>query len=872
MLNDEISSSLLVNKSFMKQVFLQTLVVCINVNKSDYYVRVLIDSGSVKSYLSKFLSVTLNLECTGEDTIIHGLFGGIEKGKIPKKYRVNVNNIDKSFSFDLDVMDQEKICVSIPKISNPKIINKIKNSGILASDICFNENMCLYENDPNEIHMLIGADFAGRLLTGEIKQITENLVAIHTRLGWTLMGESGENTRRCETLLSLHVSDLDISELWRLDTIGIKDLGENQSKRELEEAAKLHFLENVKGIMKADTCIWDIFKPIPFRATIEFHLKNAPDHYKETAHTLLESFYVDNLVCSVNSKEKLDKLIVESQEILEEERRSVPVLGLKWDLDQDLLSVDIKVHESKNEILTKRKILSLVHKIFDPIGYTCPVTLIPKIMLQECWTLKVKWDSELPASIWQKFQKWKDQLDRLKAIAVPRCMIEDPETSQNLSLHVFCDASKAAYATCIFLKSENENSASCQLVQARSRVAPLKSISIPRLELFACTIGARLARTVKEDLKLPSLPVFYWSDSTNALYWIKKSENWAVFVSNRVKEIRNLSNPDDWYYVPGSKNPADLPSRGCSVDVLAKSKWWEGPDWLRGPPKDWPIKEIYPDFEIVNAEKRKTVTSATNSETNKFKFFNDVSSFGKIVRIMAYVLRFCNNLKKNRIDPKKGKLEVAEHYEAEKVILKEIQLETLAEEKQIKLNTMKGDDGLIRVETRVSCRKDLETFRYPILLPNTHQLVKKLIMEKHIELEHAGTQTLMSNLRESYWIIKSRKTIRQVVRSCITCKRFSARPLETVSIPLPEDRVRDAAIFEVCGVDLCGPLFFLKENKKYWIVLFTCAIYRAVHLELITSLSTDSFILAFRRFIARRGRPTTIYSDNGKILSAHSTL
>ncbi|GFW43533.1 uncharacterized protein TNCV_4768851 [Trichonephila clavipes] len=161
-------------------------------------------------------------------------------------------------------------------------------------------------------------------------------------------------------------------------------------------------------------------------------------------------------------------------------------------------------------------------------------------MLQECWTLKVKWDSELPASIWQKFQKWKDQLDRLKAIAVPRCMIEDPETSQNLSLHVFCDASKAAYATCIFLRSENENSASCQLVQARSRVAPLKSISIPRLELLACTIGARLARTVKEDLKLPSLPVFYWSDSTNALYWIKKSENWAVFVSNRVKEIRNL--------------------------------------------------------------------------------------------------------------------------------------------------------------------------------------------------------------------------------------------------------------------------------------------------------------------------------------------
>ncbi|GFT86135.1 DUF5641 domain-containing protein [Trichonephila clavipes] len=115
---------------------------------------------------------------------------------------------------------------------------------------------------------------------------------------------------------------------------------------------------------------------------------------------------------------------------------------------------------------------------------------------------------------------------------------------------------------------------------------------------------------------------------------------------------------------------------------------------------------------------------------------------------MAYVLRFCNNLKKNRIDPKKGKLEVAELYEAEKVIFKEIQLETLAEEKQIKLNTMKGDDGLIRVETRVSCRKDLETFRYPILLPNTHQFQE---IRKKIYLPSEDTQKdLRNRFRNEY--------------------------------------------------------------------------------------------------------------------------
>ncbi|GFU24856.1 integrase catalytic domain-containing protein [Trichonephila clavipes] len=119
----------------------------------------------------------------------------------------------------------------------------------------------------------------------------------------------------------------------------------------------------------------------------------------------------------------------------------------------------------------------------------------------------------------------------------------------------------------------------------------------------------------------------------------------------------------------------------------------------------------------------------------------------------------------------------------------------------------------------------------------------------------------MSALRENYWILKSRKTVRRVLSECIICKRFTVKPLTTLSPPLPEDRVREAQIFEITGVDLCGPLF-LTDRTKSWIVLFTCA----VHMELVTSLSTESFILALRRFISRRGRPFTIYSDNGKNL------
>ncbi|GFX47913.1 integrase catalytic domain-containing protein [Trichonephila clavipes] len=162
-------------------------------------------------------------------------------------------------------------------------------------------------------------------------------------------------------------------------------------------------------------------------------------------------------------------------------------------------------------------------------------------------------------------------------------------------------------------------------------------------------------------------------------------------------------------------------------------------------------------------------------------------------------------------------------------------------------------------------RKDVESIRYPIVLPSRHPIVTKLIIQKHIELLHAGVQTVMSALRENYWILKSRKTVRRVLSECIICKRFTVKPLTTLSPPLPEDRVREAQIFQITGVDLCGPLF-LRDRTKSWIVLFTCAVFRAVHMELVTSLSTESFILALRRFISRRGRPFTIYSDNGKNL------
>ncbi|GBM25595.1 hypothetical protein AVEN_181711-1 [Araneus ventricosus] len=170
--------------------------------------------------------------------------------------------------------------------------------------------------------------------------------------------------------------------------------------------------------------------------------------------------------------------------------------------------------------------------------------------------------------------------------------------------------------------------------------------------------------------------------------------------------------------------------------------------------------------------------------------------------------------------------------------------------------------GLLRVKTKIIERDDDYAFRYPILLSSKHHVVYCFIREYHLKHSHAGIQALNAIIREEFWVIAARRTIRSVVKKCVRSKRFTAKPPTTFPLQLPLDRVRDAATFEVTGIDLCGPLI-LRSKTKAWVIVFTCTVYRCVHLEVITSINTEYFIHALRRFIARRGRPSVIYTDNG---------
>ncbi|GFY13031.1 integrase catalytic domain-containing protein [Trichonephila clavipes] len=188
--------------------------------------------------------------------------------------------------------------------------------------------------------------------------------------------------------------------------------------------------------------------------------------------------------------------------------------------------------------------------------------------------------------------------------------------------------------------------------------------------------------------------------------------------------------------------------------------------------------------------------------------------------------------------------------------------EGVTDEKLRPLKPFLDEFGILRARTKLSFREDTDNFKFPIILPNEHPVVHLMIVRKHEELMHAGVSIVMNHLRESFWILKARKLIRQIIQKCSRCKRFSAQKTEVVPSSLPKDRVSNSKIFQVVGVDLVGPLH-LKDRRKGWVVLFTCAVFRAVRFELITSLSTAAFLQSLRRFISRRGRPTIIYSDNG---------
>lgn len=562
-------------------------------------------------------------------------------------------------------------------------------------------------------------------------------------------------------------------------------------------------------------------------------------------------------------------------------------LGVIWNSTDDCFC--FKVSKTSSVTHTKRTVLSTIAKLFDPLGLLGPVISKAKIFLQKLWLLNLQWDDHLPAEVFEEWDRFFKELQSICYIKINRCILPFSDT-QIIELHGFSDASEAAFGAVVYCKSlSSTGDVSINLVASKSRVAPLKKITVPRLELCAAVLLAKLIRRIKSALRLEECKTYYWSDSMIVLSWIKKQPSLLkTFVANRVATIQDLSCHEQWRHVSSEDNPADLISRGVNPsNMLDSHLWWEGPVFLTY--GEYSQRQIYDSViqdDLQGELKKLNSDQSFSFSVFKNSFFSDILScsnkYFKILHILSFILRFLHNCKYN--EKRSGYLTVAEIEEAELILVRWVQecefardlssLKTKGEvnpDSQVKnLCPFIDSAGIMRVGGRLKNSNLPFGKKFPILLPKAHRLSNLIVNCFHLKFLHAGPQQLLYQIRQKFWIVQGRTLCRKIVHSCVIC--FKAKPvaLDQIMGNLPIERVSKNHPFNVSGVDFCGPFYIKCKHQrknilnKIYVCIFICFVTKAIHLEIVSDMTTDAFIASLKRFFARRGKAARIYSDNGK--------
>lgn len=572
-------------------------------------------------------------------------------------------------------------------------------------------------------------------------------------------------------------------------------------------------------------------------------------------------------------------------------------LGVLWDQPTDSIgvSLDNAVQSLRKTIPSKRTLLQTLAKIFDPLGILTPISIRAKMLLQTLWKNKIDWDDALTGSHLDEYNCLAQALSNHAEIKTIRSL--NLHNNQNIvanELHVFSDASLSAYGCIVYLRQVSTNgSAAIHFVFAKARVAPLKQAwTIPRLELLGAVIAARVAAKIKEYIGHQSIhSVKFWCDNAAVLGWVRDSpEKWKASVANRISEIQALSNKTQWNYVTSKENPADLLSRGITLDTTELKKFWlSGPKWLRssGQP-DGPhllnnTAETSSRDAVDTERKVHSTCAATKCELTDWPTLLDVSRFSswsKAVRVVAYVLRFINKIKRVPLVRTDSSVTADEFDHASNILVKDIQSKAFSTELNSSCSNISktspiyqyhpfvDSDGLIRCRSRLESSHEFSySEKYPVILPGDNPMIKLLIHWIHATrcLHSGGLNALLHQVRSKFLIIHGRRLARSVLSNCKICSRFLAKPAGEIVPPLPAFRVDRSPPFFYTGVDFAGPLFARNDSgqkSKCYIVLFCCATIRAVHVELVPDLSTYEFLLALRRFLNRRPMVAKIISDN----------
>ena len=554
---------------------------------------------------------------------------------------------------------------------------------------------------------------------------------------------------------------------------------------------------------------------------------------------------------------------------------------------------------------TKRTILQFEARLYDPHGLVLPFVLAARMILQHLWRERVDWDDPCPAPILKKWKEWLAALPGLQQVRIPRCIHPVHLHPLRIALHIFCDASAEAYAAVAYVVAYfDDEETTSRLLLARGRVAPIKQVSIPRLELMAAELALNLAFCIVAAYSLSMTEVNFWSDSATVLCWLHNDTRvLTTFVGTRTAKIQRATSVANWRHVPTDQNPADIPSRGLFPSQIGQSKLWaQGPTFLCT--GEWPsqpesvqataaaLEEVKKgaQFSFVQTKPSAAAPLQDGYNNNVDADFplslHKYSSWTKIVRIIAWCLRL-------RYPSGRTSLAGRELWEAERRLLLHLQrtcfsrtfsdltkgLPTPRTSTIYTLQPRLSMDGLLRANSRLRLATDLPfATKFPIIVPKDHHCTTLLIRLHHIKTLHGAQNIVMNQLLRKYWIVNLRALTRKVANECTACKRRAPQPFRPPMAPLPPVRLgptHDNSPFSNIGLDMAGPFAVknspLEATKKRYFIIFTCLATRAVHLEPLLSASAHSHLCAFERFITRRradGTLASVYADQGSNIRA----
>ncbi|XP_058811010.1 uncharacterized protein LOC131675893 [Topomyia yanbarensis] len=681
--------------------------------------------------------------------------------------------------------------------------------------------------------------------------------------------------------------------------------------------------------------------------------ENFEKRYPDAAAAIIEKHYVDDYFDSVDTVEEAIKRASEvrlihlqggfeirnwvsnSKEFLQamgeqccnhsihfhqdKETEMERVLGIVWDPNRDVLSfsttprVDFQSMLFGAERPTKRAVLSCVMAMFDPLGFLSPFTIIGRILVQDLWRTGCGWDELIDDLSFEKWTKWTKMLPEIAKIQVPRSYFGEARSDQyeNLQLHVFTDASENAYGCVAYFRIEIDGEVCCALVMSRSKVAPLKQLTIPRLELQAAVLGARLAESIRRNHSLKINQQFIWTDSRNVLSWIKSDQRrYRQYVGFRIGDILSHTSVSDWRWVPTLNNEADRVTkwkRGASLH--SNSSWFKGADILFRKEMEWPEQPVIP--ANINEELKAHLLVHDVTLSCALLDISRISKWRILVRTMACVYRFVSNCRRKiegrpietlkatksqakylkKVDwmMERKPLKQEEYEKAEYYLFKAAQSEVYEDELKVllhnrehpvdrwltvetssplyKLAPLVDNKGMVRMEGRTKNAEFLPfDLRFPIILQKEHPLTAKLVQHYREKFGHGYRETVKNELKQRFYVHGIGGVVQKVAKACVWCRVNRSRPHTPRMAPLPIQRlIPYQRPFSYVGVDYLGPFEVVvgRRKEKRWIVLFTCLVIRAIHLEVACSLTTQACLMAIRRFVCRRGPPLEFISDNG---------